>query len=89
MRRISWRQVAAVGSAVRGMRVLLSGLVLGVGLISPGVALGSPGGDLTFNGRAKGVASTDLSGPNPAPVTVSGVGRIARLGEVVVLSNTS
>jgi hypothetical protein len=61
-------------------------LVFGVGLISPAVALGAPNGDLTFNGKGAGVASTDIS-TSPGPVTVSGVGRISHLGEVVVLAN--
>jgi hypothetical protein len=55
-------------------------------LISPAVALGAPNGDLTFNGRATGVASTDTS-TDPSPVTISGVGRISHLREVVVLAN--
>ena len=86
MRRISWRQVAAVGCSVPGRRILLSGLVVAAGLISPTLALGTPSGDVTFNGKATGVASTDTS-TNPSPVTVSGVGRISHLGEVLVLSH--
>jgi hypothetical protein len=86
MRRIAWRQVAAVDGSLAGRRVLLSALVVAVGVISPAVALGAPNGALTFNGKAVGVATTDTS-TNPAPVNVSGVGRITHLGEVVVLAN--
>jgi hypothetical protein len=68
------------------MRLFLSGLVFGVGLISPAAALGAPNGKLTFNGKADGVATTDTS-TNPSPVTVSGVGRISHLREVVVLAH--
>jgi hypothetical protein len=86
MRRIAWRRVAAAAGSGLSWRVFLSGLVVGVGLISPTLALGAPNGDLTLNGKATGVASTDTS-TNPSPVTVSGVGRISHLGEVVVLAN--
>jgi hypothetical protein len=67
-------------------RLFLSGLVLGIGLISPAAALAAPNGNLTFNGKGVGVASTDTS-TNPSPVTVSGVGRITHLREVVILAH--
>jgi hypothetical protein len=68
--------------------MVLSGLVLGLGLITPAVALGAVPGDISLHGKSKGVAAVDVAF-NPAPTTVFARGRLAHLGAFIAIDSDS